>query len=588
MVTPEVCMSAYHVAGPLSFKLSQCVSLQLLNMASARWLLVILECGKHIGRDRNGIIHDGKLSTALFLIALVSLGISIDIATWAKDEAKDSEGLTEADQDLSIILCMIISSSLMITLIVMDRLGALQAQEIRAPENLDRIAWMKRVLKERLPMIGLVSFLAVGATHDIWKVFYALELGNRRCPSGEKDYHCCVAVLFLYHMMRASYMALVVYLAHRFLERTIRSHVVIFRYMVMFIQGTNLMMWMDSYQREYAGDDGKSNKMERCPSDQCCCVNQSHPQPSTIDLTLVRESSDDETLVTYLIRPIYIEFALLVTELLAHLFFAVAPPVRNEPPGNNNEQNEAPRNNNYYGNQGDGDQDDENAPLIRRPGRQNNKNYMLSGLLGVAFNAVFCIALLLYNDGKHNHQEIYLDIVVYSCKLLQPIISLLTLLFALYHCRHFRSRYREYTGLDFIVALSAGGYFIYSFVSIISLSTGGEISEKNKVELVENLAMVINIFVQTVFMLHVRRIEAGQGREEETKHLKRVLLFNIMSNFTLWLYTSLWANEKNFPSKQQKYYGKYTWTHFTSVVFPFMVFYRFNSTLILLGGFLEH
>ena len=111
---------------------------------------------------------------------------------------------------------------------------------------------------------------------------------------------------------------------------------------------------------------------------------------------------------------------------------------------------------------------------------------------------------------------------------------------------------------------------------------------KNAISFAGTLINIFAVFLQTAFMLNVTRIIAPQGNYEVEKNwLKVGIMFVALSNIFIWIHDSF-IHIHLEDNVGDKYFGAKNWYSITHLMLPFIIFYRFNSFFILIGGFLDH
>jgi hypothetical protein len=119
-----------------------------------RWLLLPFQCGRYLS-ENDVLRQDGSTASFLLFDLLTSFGVALGVSSWVLDRCVDG--------DMFIIVCMVILCALVIYMLLRRR----YSPEDQAVEDQSMIAeqgsavWLGTMLKDRLPVIGMVAYLQV-------------------------------------------------------------------------------------------------------------------------------------------------------------------------------------------------------------------------------------------------------------------------------------------------------------------------------------------------------------------------------------------------------------------------------------------
>ncbi|OXA52987.1 Otopetrin-3 [Folsomia candida] len=143
--------------------------------------------------------------------------------------------------------------------------------------------------------------------------------------------------------------------------------------------------------------------------------------------------------------------------------------------------------------------------------------------------------------------------------------------------RYVRSRNLELDNILLIVAQT--GSFIYNVFTII----GGHFTMKKNTALVlvTALSSLIQLLVQTLFILDASKRSAATSEQARRKPGREVVTFLLVTNLAMWAINTLEKSRADSHPVQLKFYGVWAWTIITHISMPLAIFYRFHSTVCL-------
>ncbi|XP_041973021.1 proton channel OtopLc-like isoform X2 [Aricia agestis] len=103
----------------------------------------------------------------------------------------------------------------------------------------------------------------------------------------------------------------------------------------------------------------------------------------------------------------------------------------------------------------------------------------------------------------------------------------------------------------------------------------------NIVRCIDLVLMVIQVIIQTIFLID------GMRRCSNTKKLRRykpgrdAVMFLLIANVCMWLFNTFSFKSPESVDERYEFYGKVLWTILGHVTLPLMMFYRFHSSVCL-------
>ena len=169
-----------------------------------------------------------------------------------------------------------------------------------------------------------------------------------------------------------------------------------------------------------------------------------------------------------------------------------------------------------------------------------------------------------------------------------------------------------YTGYEMLVMFSAFGQYLFhmfdlaglgtsmyvsaqpSYYSVTTTATAQTIIANTKSASVLHMVLlalsIYQTYTQTSFMLHALKLKARDNERSTCEVVKACLTFLALSNLLLWVlysFIKLKGLTQLYPVESTVYTAE-TWTTLSEIIFPIMVFYRFNSAIIMTGAVLTY
>ena len=167
-------------------------------------------------------------------------------------------------------------------------------------------------------------------------------------------------------------------------------------------------------------------------------------------------------------------------------------------------------------------------------------------------------------------------------------------------CRECVSNFHPYNPLELLVLFVSFGTKLHIFLFIIAASNivayeGDEpclphvLMPFIPTTIITKIISLAQVYTQTTFFLHAGRIKLPKVNHMACVVFKNCLVVLAVGNLTWWV-TDTFAEVTNhkLTPVQTYYYDKGQWDVISHILYPFSLFYRFNSFLLILGVYLEH
>jgi len=157
---------------------------------------------------------------------------------------------------------------------------------------------------------------------------------------------------------------------------------------------------------------------------------------------------------------------------------------------------------------------------------------------------------------------------------------LMDTLFFLWQLRQLRYDSRKNLELDNILLIVAqSGSFVFNIFCII----GGHLTpvENDKLVLVTPLVCLIQVVLQTLFILDASKRVVATSAQARGKPGREIVTFLLVTNLAMWLINCLEKSRGDSHPYLLHFYGVWGWTVITRIFMPLAIFYRFHSTVCL-------
>ena len=179
-----------------------------------------------------------------------------------------------------------------------------------------------------------------------------------------------------------------------------------------------------------------------------------------------------------------------------------------------------------------------------------------------------------------------------------------------------KSKFRIYSGLDLLILASTLGLFLQGCLALIAAAafSNGSVIEGNFPAILEStsappeqkdrpivpygmtvavvisrLLAMVEVFLQATFFMHAGRIKIRKTDKVRKLLMKEVLFLLAVSNLAIWFVDSfIEVKNQQVSPVSIYYYGHKHWELIVLGLTPFILFYRFNSFLILVSNYFDH
>lgn len=133
-----------------------------------------------------------------------------------------------------------------------------------------------------------------------------------------------------------------------------------------------------------------------------------------------------------------------------------------------------------------------------------------------------------------------------------------------------------------LLIVAVVGQILYD-VSRIIASVGGVTSEESSptFSLTAGILSLIELAVQTVFILFTCRLCSENEKQESEKPGRACIGFVLLGNLSMWLLVTFEAKKATMVPLYIDFYGYLPWALISFTLTPMMIFYRFHSTVLL-------
>lgn len=212
-------------------------------------------------------------------------------------------------------------------------------------------------------------------------------------------------------------------------------------------------------------------------------------------------------------------------------------------------------------------------------------------LFTVSTNILFLILAFLpllsrgsLNPGHVKNVFLYYSTVYYCLVLLVNILGFVV-------ARDFPLRRSRsiFQGLDYLLLISACGPFAFNLLSLVVIIFQPDVLQTHNLELGPSLLLqfsnLLEVYVQIPFCFFSGRVMALNSngtRRPRAKYFQAVIIYLAVSNAILWIVNSFATTYNGKNVYYASYFFKEVWEIINSCVLPLTLFFRFNSSLLLL------
>ncbi|ELU02308.1 hypothetical protein CAPTEDRAFT_209471 [Capitella teleta] len=301
------------------------------------WFSLPLRSGRFLSRD-DVTSQDGSIASLQLFNLSTSFGFAVIISSWLVSQ--------QTSGDIIIMTYMLIMCTLLIN-ILMRNYSQHEGQEPEA-SGLS----VARIIKDQLPLVGLYTFYVPGLILDVlYLTIYADRFNGIALYCGSSAIFDA-SVNVIYHILRIPTSALLLFFCRAFYGKRIVGNAVTARYSLMTMLSITVIMWFDTFVDDFWHE---TNPLGPSPDDDAGCTvywNDDHITP----LDNRGDAHDLLISLTPYFYPLHIEFALLASEIITHVYQALSdeadivpdeqpsgPRVERRPSSLSDEQQSGPR-----------------------------------------------------------------------------------------------------------------------------------------------------------------------------------------------------------------------------------------------------
>jgi len=165
------------------------------------------------------------------------------------------------------------------------------------------------------------------------------------------------------------------------------------------------------------------------------------------------------------------------------------------------------------------------------------------------------------------------EITLYAVSTLAVIIGM---------CQMRQLRYESGKNLELdniLLIVAQSGSFMFNVFCIV----GGQLTplESNPWILVTPLLCLIQLLLQTLFILDASKRVIANSELARRKPGREIVTFLLVTNLAMWLINALEKSRGDSHPHLLRFFGVWGWTIITDISMPLAIFYRFHSTVCL-------
>ena len=589
----------FHISGCRSTFISS----SLFSMAAWwRWIVLPLRSGRYLSQS-HVFEQDGSIASLQLFNLLASFGFALTAASWITG--------SPATGDKFVILYMITMCILILHLLCRRPQRAVNNHADQGASDLS-LTNVHRLIRERLPVIGLISFCIPGFLLDMLYIFYYADCffdKNKSLTSGGDPVFSPEVTTFTYHLLRVPTTALLMAFCMAFYGNRIPCGSLQARFHLMAMLSIVAVMWFDTMV------DNILHELHN--------RNDSFPTISWTNVTISNSSKSNEPLpccngmlrsLTPFFYPLHIEFALLATEIISHIYHDVHS--SDEEPGEAREVEDRQSEGDGGGNgidvseeeeEDDGEEEEgvqlqDATDLIPRENAQQGRavhrlKVFIVVLIAVLLN-IFLLTLYVIEITSENSEIV--SPILFHVFCIVYYLSLIVIMYrAFYHSAIFVPQETPSTlsGLEYTVIFCVGfasvQLWMNLFACCVYINRYKHKEEGNVAAAALHLLWIVlnlcGIYLQTALMLHASRVRPKNVAAMEI--MRQTLMACAVFNFTQWAadsFLNVGATIVHIVDPEASdVFERDPWSYAQQITQPFAIFFRFNSFFLLLGAYLE-
>ena len=204
----------------------------------------------------------------------------------------------------------------------------------------------------------------------------------------------------------------------------------------------------------------------------------------------------------------------------------------------------------------------------------------LSATLGMLFVIILIIleVAILIENGEDKLGELYKSLEIYRLVFTVTMLGLVFLGFGLLYgqCIPINTP-RHLSAGEFILLFSLLGMVMFLLLGVVA---GIKHSSTGSWSTAENVVLLVVVYFQTVFILQSYRYR--RYRRLDCLSIKNVFMLLSVMNLGLWFNDSFLQNRVPYiHAVYHKMYSHQAWTFMNAILFPIVVFFRFDCSMML-------
>ena len=204
----------------------------------------------------------------------------------------------------------------------------------------------------------------------------------------------------------------------------------------------------------------------------------------------------------------------------------------------------------------------------------------LSATIGMVFVIILIIleAAILIENGEDKLSDLYKSLEIYRLVYTITMLGLVFLGFGLLYgqCIPINTS-RHLSAGEFILLFSLLGMVMFLLFGVVA---GIKHSSTGSWNIAENVVLLVVVYFQTVFILQSYRYR--RYRRLDCLSIKNVFMLLSVMNLGLWFNDSFLQNRVPYiHAVYHKMYSHQAWTFINGILFPIVVFFRFDCSMML-------
>ncbi len=172
-----------------------------------------------------------------------------------------------------------------------------------------------------------------------------------------------------------------------------------------------------------------------------------------------------------------------------------------------------------------------------------------------------------------------------SCNIAVLVLCMM----GFHQASHFKTRPTSFHALELILLVTTCGNTLFLFFTVLPMTenfTTLQHSSEALASLWSAITNTIGTYLQVALLCHISRLVTD--RYQVCNNLRATVLYLVAYNFSVWVVDSFveyTAFGRLYPM-HTKYFGQPFWAAFCGIIFPFLIFFRFYSSILFLQIYL--